>query len=113
MLVLIVGVTGNIGQKLIEPIRKRGVQVRGLARNKSKMDPERLDTLESFHGMEAWHDVAAIKKALIGVDAVICAYGPVPELVLEGQLLLVRLMEEQGIKVSSLQKRHDLKCLIH
>ncbi|OCT44374.1 putative NAD dependent epimerase/dehydratase [Cladophialophora carrionii] len=97
MLILIVGVTGNIGQKLIEPLRQRGAQVRGLARHKSKMAPGKLQLLESFHDMEAWHDVPAIRKALQGVDAVICAYGPVPELVLEGQLLLVRLMEEQGI----------------
>jgi uncharacterized protein YbjT (DUF2867 family) len=100
MLILIVGVTGNIGQKLIEPLRQRGAQVRGLARHKSKMAPEKLQALESFHDMEAWHDVPAIRKALEGVDTVICAYGPLPELVLDGQLLLVRLMEEQGISVS-------------
>ncbi|KAJ9602643.1 hypothetical protein H2200_012836 [Cladophialophora chaetospira] len=97
MLVLIVGITGNVGQKLVEPLRKRGAQVRGLARHKSKMNSDNLLALESFHDMEAWHDVPAIRKALRGVDTVICAYGPVPELVLEGQLLLVRLMEEQGI----------------
>ncbi|EXJ56336.1 uncharacterized protein A1O5_12603 [Cladophialophora psammophila CBS 110553] len=88
MLVLIVGITGNVGTKLISPLQEHGAQVRGLARNKSKLAPEKLQALESFHDMEAWYDVPAIKKALNGVDAVICAYGPVPELVLDAQLLL-------------------------
>ncbi|OQV04912.1 hypothetical protein CLAIMM_09726 [Cladophialophora immunda] len=100
MLVLIIGITGNVGSKLISPLKEHGAQVRGLARNKSKLAPEKVQALESFHEMEAWYDVPAIKKALTGVDAVICAYGPVPELVLDAQLLLVRLMEEQGITVS-------------
>ncbi|KAH0834529.1 putative NAD dependent epimerase/dehydratase [Fonsecaea pedrosoi] len=97
MLVLIVGITGNVGSKLITPLQEHGAQVRGLARNRSKLAPDKAQALESFHEMEAWYDVPAIKKALLGVDAVICAYGPVPELVLDAQLLLVRLMEEQGI----------------
>ncbi|OAP64917.1 hypothetical protein AYL99_00889 [Fonsecaea erecta] len=97
MLVLVVGITGNVGSKLIAPLKQHGAQVRGLARHKSKLAPEKLQALESFHDMEAWYDVPAIKKALNGVDAVICAYGPIPELVLDAQLLLVRLMDEQGI----------------
>ncbi|KIY01787.1 uncharacterized protein Z520_01925 [Fonsecaea multimorphosa CBS 102226] len=97
MLVLIIGITGNVGSKLIHPLIQHGAQVRGLARHKSKLAPEKVEALESFHEMEAWYDVPAIKKALKGVDAVICAYGPVPELVLDAQLLLVRLMEEEGI----------------
>ena len=99
MLILIAGITGNIGLKLIASLTQRGQQVRGLARNKSKLSNGQLQSLESFHEMKTWYDVEAIKTALKGVDAVICAYGPNPMLALEAEMLLVRLMEEEGVTV--------------
>lgn len=106
MLILIAGVTGNVGSKLISPLAQRGARVRGFARNQSKLSSEQLETLESFHSIDSWYDVPAIQKSLKGVDAVICAYGPDPQLALEAQMLLVRLSEEAGITVSPC--RHTL-----
>lgn len=101
MLILVAGITGNIGSKLIAHLYARGQQIRGLGRHKDKLDDTQLGKLESFHPISSWYDVNAIRQALKGVDAVICTYGPHPTLALEAQLLLVRLMEEEGITVSS------------
>lgn len=101
MSVLIAGITGNIGQKLIEPLRNRGQEIRGLGRNKDKLLSSQLEKLESFHTIKTWHDMEAIRRALKGVDAVICTYAPHPTLALEAQLLLLRLMEEEGVTVRS------------
>ena len=38
------------------------------------------------------------KSAVHGVDAIICAYAALPELALEGQLLLLRAAERAGVK---------------
>lgn len=107
MLILIAGITGNIGSKLIAPLRARGQQVRGLGRNKSKLSDEQVNSLESFHTVNSWYDAENMKKALKGADAVICAYAPQPMLALEAQLFLVRMMEEEGITVSTLDFFHE------
>lgn len=101
MLILVAGITGNIGNKLIEPLHTRGQQIRGLGRNKDKLLGSQLAKLESFHSISTWYEADAIRQALKGVDAVICTYAPHPTLALEAQLLLVRLMEEEGVTVSS------------
>jgi uncharacterized protein YbjT (DUF2867 family) len=100
MLILVAGITGNIGSKLIAPLHARGQQIRGLGRNKSKLPDAQLEKLESFHTINSWYDVDAIRRALKGVDAVICTYGPDPTLTLEAQLILIRMMEENKITVS-------------
>jgi putative NADH-flavin reductase len=99
MLILIVGITGNIGWKLATALIHRGHTVRGLARSKSKLPITLLEQLESFHESSSWYDVVNIRKAVRGVDAVVCSYSPIPVLVLEAQLLLVRIMEEEGVTV--------------
>lgn len=45
------------------------------------------------------YDIAALERAVDGVDAVVCAYAGLPELALEGQLLLLRAAERAGVKV--------------
>jgi uncharacterized protein YbjT (DUF2867 family) len=110
MLILIVGITGNIGGLLLDALIQRGHSVRGLARNSEKLSPTRLASLESFHTSKSWYDEPVIRKAMQGVDTVVCAYGPNPVLSLEGQLILVRIMEELGIKVSSIAT--TILCLI-
>lgn len=99
MLVLIVGITGNIGLKLASGLVRRGHQVRGASRSKAKLPEAELQKLESFHETSTWYDVAALRRAVRGVDAVVCAYTPLPVLALEGELLLVRIMEEEGVTV--------------
>jgi nucleoside-diphosphate-sugar epimerase len=98
MLVLVAGVTGNLGQKLIDSLHSRGHRVRGLGRNPSKIDSSRQEKLESFVQNENYYDVPALDRACKGVDAVICAYTGIPELTLDGQLLLLRAVERAGIK---------------
>ncbi|KAK2129079.1 hypothetical protein NOF04DRAFT_1343986 [Fusarium oxysporum II5] len=87
MLVLVAGATGNLGQKLIDSLYSRGHQVRA-----------RRDKLECFVQSEPYYDVPAIESACKVVDAVICAYTGMPESSLDGQLLLFRAVEREGIK---------------
>ncbi|OTA67157.1 NAD(P)-binding protein [Hypoxylon sp. EC38] len=95
MLVLVAGVTGNLGQKLIASLTNRGHHVRGLGRNPEKLG-EKLDTLERFETLSGYDDIPALNRACAGVDAIICAYGMDPRLQLDGQLLLLRAAERAG-----------------
>ncbi|KFZ08416.1 hypothetical protein V502_09377 [Pseudogymnoascus sp. VKM F-4520 (FW-2644)] len=98
MLVLIAGITGNVGKQAALAGLDRGHQIRGLGRSPTKLDPAVLSRLESFVQSENYYDIAALEQAVQGVDAVICAYGGLAELALEGQLLLLRAAERAGIK---------------
>lgn len=97
MLVLIAGATGNIGQKLIDSFLARGHSVRALARNPSTIPQEKLSLLEGVVKSTTYYDVDALDRGCRGVDAVVCAYGAIPELQLDGQLLLLRAAERAGV----------------
>lgn len=92
MLILIAGITGRSGLD-------RGHQVRGLGRSPDKLDHGVRSQLESFVVSSTYYDIAALEQAATGVDAVTCAYGGLPELMLDGQLLLLRAAERAGVKV--------------
>ena len=98
MLILIVGVTGNLGQYLLRAATSQGQQVRGLGRSPNKLRPELRSSLESFVTSSSYYDIPAIESAVKGVDAVISAYANVPGLALEGQLILLRAAERAGVK---------------
>ncbi|KUL86923.1 hypothetical protein ZTR_05278 [Talaromyces verruculosus] len=98
MLVLIAGLTGNLGSKMIESFTNRGHQVRGLGRSPSKLSTEHRQILEKFVEISSSYDVDGIEKACQGVDAIVCAYQGHPELVVEGQLVLLRAAERAGVK---------------
>ncbi|KAB2571129.1 hypothetical protein BFW01_g7409 [Lasiodiplodia theobromae] len=98
MLILIAGVTGNLGQKLVHSLASRGHQVRGLGRSPEKLALETRNLLESFVQYSTYYDIPALDRACDGVDAVICAYGMIPVLQLDGQLLLLRAAERAGVK---------------
>lgn len=98
MLVLVAGATGHLGQKLIVSLASRGHRVRALARDRSKLEASQFAKLESFIQSESYYDIAALSRACAGVDAVICAYYGIPELQLEGNLLLLRAAERAGVK---------------
>lgn len=100
MLILIVGISGNLGSRFLDVLVRRGHSVRGLGRNPEKLSPTQLASLEVFHTGKSWYDEPAIREAVEGIDTVVCAYGPNPALLLEGELLLVSIMEEIGVKVS-------------
>ncbi|PCD26088.1 hypothetical protein BFJ63_vAg15094 [Fusarium oxysporum f. sp. narcissi] len=99
MLILVAGVTGNLGQKLVPSLTSRGHQVRGLGRNASKLPHYIADQLERFETSSSYDDIKALDRACQGADAVICAYGMDPRLQLEGQLLLLRAAERAEIKI--------------
>jgi len=61
------------------------------------------DQLELFVESKHYYDVPALEEAVKGVDAVICAYGGMPELALDAQLLLLRAAERAGVKVRYFQ----------
>ena len=99
MLILIAGITGNIGSRAAQYALSCGHQVRGLGRSPSKLDNKLLSRLESFVQSITYYDIPALDLAVSGpVDAVICAYTGLPELGLDGQLLLLRAAERAGIK---------------
>lgn len=99
MLVLIAGITGSMGQRLAKEALSRGQTVRGLGRDPSKLEPQTLERLESYVKSSSYYDIPALEKAVAGVDAIICAYAPLPELDVEGQLLLLRAAERANIKI--------------
>lgn len=99
MLVLIAGITGNLGQLLAANALSRGLSVRGLGREPSKLQPEIANKLESFVKSIDYFDVEALDKAVKGVDGIICCYHPTPILDLDASLLLLRAAERAGVKV--------------
>ena len=98
MLVLVTGVTGNVGKHLIDSLTARGHQVRGAARNYDKLDETHRKKLHDFVPLTTYWDVEALDRACSGADAVICAYNGAPEMLVDAQLLLLRAAERAGIK---------------
>ncbi|KAM0425579.1 hypothetical protein ACHAPT_009110 [Fusarium lateritium] len=99
MLVLIAGITGNIGQKIARCLLNRGQEVRGLGRSPQKLDSQTLAALERFETSSGYDDMPALDRACTDVDAVVCAYNMDPRLQLDGQLLLLRAAERAGVEI--------------
>jgi hypothetical protein len=99
MLILIAGITGTMGRLLTHEALERGHRVRGLGRSKAKL-PEHMksDYRIEFVETASYFDDDILVQACMGCDAVICAYGIVPQLQLEGQLFLLRAAEKANIK---------------
>lgn len=97
MLILVAGVSGNMGQKLVHSLTSRGHRVRGLGRDASKLVPHTYALLDDFVTCEVYYDSASLDRACAGVDGIICAYGMDPRLQLEGQLLLLRAAERANV----------------
>ena len=98
MLVLVTGVTGNVGKHLIDSLTARGHQVRGAARNYDKLDESHRKKLHDFVPLTTYWDVEALDRACCDADAVICAYNGAPEMLVDAQLLLLRAAERAGTK---------------
>lgn len=99
MLILIPGITGMVGLPCAHAALSRGHAVRGLGRNPNKLPKGLSQRLESFVQSTSIYDIPALNRAVKGVDAIICAYTYAPEVVIEGQLLLLRAAERAGVKV--------------
>lgn len=100
MLVLVAGITGMVGRPCAEAAIARNHQVRGIGRDPNKLPTELREKLEGFVTSSGIYDIDALDRAVAGVDAIICAYGFEPEVLVEGQLLLLRAAERAGVKVS-------------
>lgn len=98
MIILIAGITGNIGAYAAAHALSQGHTVRGLGRNPTKLPEKTAAALESFVTSSSYYDIAALDRAVAGVDVVICAYGGMPELHLDAQLILLRACERAGVK---------------
>lgn len=99
MLILIAGITGMVGQTCAEATISQGHQVRGIGRDPEKLPVHIRQNLEDFVLSKGLYDIPALDRAVAGVDAVICAYGFLPEVLVEGQLMLLRAAERAGVKV--------------
>lgn len=98
MLIVIAGITGNLGHHLARSALRRGHQVRGLGRTPDKLDASIREKLESFVESSGWQDVAAYDKACHGADVVIVAFAALPILLLDAQLLLLHAAERAGVE---------------
>lgn len=96
MLILIPGLTGNLGHHLARAALKRGHSVRGLGRTPDKLDSEIRSKLESF--VQDDSTPQTYDNACKGVDAVLNGWSPKPKLIVETQLQLLRAAERAGIK---------------
>jgi uncharacterized protein YbjT (DUF2867 family) len=101
MLILVAGISGNLGQHIARVALQNGHQVRGLGRSPDKLDSDLAEALEQFVTTSSYYDIPALDRAMEKVDAVICAYSGRPELALDGNLLLLRAAERVGIDVSA------------
>ncbi|TDZ99673.1 hypothetical protein C8034_v000027 [Colletotrichum sidae] len=99
MLVLIAGITSDLGCRLGMAAKARGLSVRGLGCDATKLDSELLNSLEAFITSRNYYDVPALNEAVAGVDAVICAHTPSSLLDLDASLLLLRAAERANVKV--------------
>ena len=86
MLILIAGITGNLGQALPRVSISHGHSVRGLSTEQLlvKPSPDLRVSLKSFIIFSNYYDIPAIEIAVAGVDAVISANDNIPGLTLEG-----------------------------
>jgi len=99
MLVLIAGITGMVGQPCAYHALAKGHKVRGLGRSPDKLDAALTQKLEGFEKSSSIYDIDALDRAVKGVDAIVSAYTDLPEVVVEGQLLLLRAAERAGVKI--------------
>lgn len=100
MLMLIAGITGMCGQPCARTALSWGHQVRGMGRNPEKLDKDIKDKLESFVQIKGMLDTDGLDRSVKGVDAIICAYNNMPELIVAGQLALLYAAEKAGVRVS-------------
>lgn len=99
MLILIAGVTGNMGQRLARFGLEKGHSIRGFGRSPSKLPEPLSSRLESFVQCDDYTDRTALDRAVAGVDAVICTYTSDATAILDAQLPLFRATECAGVKI--------------
>lgn len=99
MLILIAGVTGNMGQRLARFGLEKGHSIRGFGRSPSKLPDSLSSRMESFVQCDDYTDRTALDRAVAGADAVICTYTSDATAILDAQLPLLRAVERAGVKI--------------
>ena len=98
MFVLIPGITGNLGHHLASSALKDGHSIRGLGRTPSKLDLAIRSHLESFILTGSDLTEESYDTACQGVYIIVNAWSPLPHLLVDAQLRLLRAAERSGVK---------------
>lgn len=100
MLLLIAGITNEIGTLLARAALRRNFLVRGLAESLDALEPSIASQLESFVPIKYYDDTVTLDKAVTSVDAVVCAYAPDHlDLKFERQSHILRAAERADVKI--------------
>ncbi|KAJ6134026.1 hypothetical protein N7523_000348 [Penicillium sp. IBT 18751x] len=94
----IAGVTGKFAQCIIKALQPHPeVSIRGYCRSPEKLPKSitECDRIEIFTG--EFDDYDSIRKFVRGSDVVICCYFGGPEIMTQGQKLLIDACEEEGV----------------
>lgn len=99
MKLVIFGATGTVGQQVVDQALQQGHQVTAFARNPAKLTVAHPH-LHRFAGDVM--DLAAVKQAIAGQDAVVCVLGSGKQLTgtvrSQGTRHIIRAMEETGVR---------------
>lgn len=99
MKVLIFGATGSIGREVVQQALEQGHEVTAFARDPAKLGLQHHH-LKTFQGDVL--DLAAVKEAMQGQDAVLCSLGSGEKRTgtvrSEGTQQIIRAMEQTGVR---------------
>ena len=100
--VLVAGATGTLGSKIVHELLRRGAVVRGLARESNPDGAERLraaadNAAFSVVSGDLGDDLDALAGKMRGVDVVVSAVQGGSQVVVDGQVNLLRAAEASGV----------------
>src|SRR5215218_3779901 len=93
--ILVTGATGNVGSRVVNVLRERGMQVRAFVRDPGKAAAMLGDDVDLAVG--DFGDPASIRAALDGVSGVFLACGNQPRQV-EDETRVIDLAQEAGVR---------------
>jgi len=93
--ILVTGATGNVGSRVVNVLRERGMQVRAFVRDPGKAAAMLGDDVDLAVG--DFGDPASIRAALDGVSGVFLACGNQPRQV-EYETRVIDLAQEAGVR---------------
>lgn len=94
----IAGITGKFAQCIIKALQAHPtVNIRGYCRNPQRLPDEILKSSNIEIVAGEFDDYSSIKRFVRGSDVVICCYFGTPELMTQGQKLLVDACEEESV----------------
>lgn len=94
----IAGITGKFGQCIVKELQAYPeVCIRGYCRNPQRLLDEVLNSSKIEIVTGEFDDYSSIKRFVRGSDVVICCYFGGPELMTQGQKLLIDACEEESV----------------